>query len=170
MVVDGYRRSFAYLTRTELPRLLRKLKAASRKPVRGQLLVGQGNGVSAILRAMGRKEVFSGAYLFLRNGKPIYVGISRNVAARLRSHLRGRSHFDASLAFMMAKGKTGMKGKRADLMKKSIFIRAFRDAQWTLVGCRVAVIEIPNPLVLYAFEVYAAMQLDTGEWNTFRTH
>lgn len=132
MAVDGYRRSFAYLTRTELPRLLKKLKAASRLPLRYQLLVGEGKGVSAILRAMGQKEVFSGAYLFLRNRKPIYVGISRNVAARLRSHLRGRSHFDASLAYMMAKGKTRLEGKRADLMRKTIFIRAFRDAQRTL--------------------------------------
>jgi hypothetical protein len=34
----------------------------------------------------------------------------------------------------------------------------------------VAFIEIANEVELHLFEVYAAIELDTGEWNTFRTH
>jgi hypothetical protein len=34
----------------------------------------------------------------------------------------------------------------------------------------VAVIEIENPVELYLFEIYYAMELDTVKWNTIRTH
>ena len=39
-----------------------------------------------------------------------------------------------------------------------------------LRSLNVAFIEIGNPLELYLFEAYCAMELDTSEWNTFETH
>ena len=50
------------------------------------------------------------------------------------------------------------------------FRAAFNEAQALLRTCTVAFIEIPNPLEQYLFEAYCAMELDTAEWNTFRTH
>jgi hypothetical protein len=82
----------------------------------------------------------------------------------------GTSHFDASLAYLMATTKTGHEMKRADAMRDMAFREAFNQAQSLLKNCEVAFIEISNPLELYLFEAYCAMELDTCEWNTFRTH
>jgi hypothetical protein len=70
----------------------------------------------------------------------------------------------------MAAKKTGHEMKRADAMKDTDFLRAFAEAQAVLRDCHVAFVEIENPLELYLFEAYRAMELDTCEWNTFRPH
>jgi hypothetical protein len=70
----------------------------------------------------------------------------------------------------MATDKTGHTMKRADAMKDAAFMQAFNEAQALLRDCSVAFIEIDNSLELYLFEAYCAMELDTCEWNTFRTH
>ena len=70
----------------------------------------------------------------------------------------------------MATNKTGHKMKRADAMQDPVFRKAFDEARALLRGCSVAFIDIDNPLELYLFEAYCAMELDTCEWNTFRTH
>jgi hypothetical protein len=59
---------------------------------------------------------------------------------------------------------------RADAMQDPAFREAFCEAQMLLRSCGVAFIEIANSLELYLFEAYCAMELDTCEWNTFRTH
>jgi hypothetical protein len=59
---------------------------------------------------------------------------------------------------------------RGEAMKDAAVREAFNDAQQLLRGSCVAFIEITNPLELYLFEAYCAMELDTAEWNTFRTH
>ena len=55
-------------------------------------------------------------------------------------------------------------------MNQPTFQREFDEAQLYLRSLQVAFIEIQNPLELYVFEVYAAIELDTHQWNTFRTH
>lgn len=55
-------------------------------------------------------------------------------------------------------------------MKDGKFRNAFDEAKALLRDCAVAFIEIDSPLELYLFEAYCAMELDTCEWNTFRTH
>jgi len=50
------------------------------------------------------------------------------------------------------------------------FQDGFREAQSYLKGLQVAFLEIDNPLELYLFEAFAAMELDTCDWNTFETH
>ena len=81
----------------------------------------QGFGVKSILSGLRRSSDFSGCYVLLREGKPFYVGISRTVVQRLRQHVTGNTHFDASLAYLMATDKTGHKMKRADAMQDSAF-------------------------------------------------
>ena len=119
---------------------------------------------------LGRTEDFSGCYVLLRDGHPFYVGISRTLVQRLRQHLTGTSHFDASLAYRMATSETGHTMKRAEAMTDQTFRRAFDEAKSLLRSCGVAFVEISNPLELYLFEAYCAMELDTCQWNTFRTH
>jgi hypothetical protein len=129
-----------------------------------------GLGVKSILLRLQKRADFSGCYVLLREGKAFYVGISRTVVQRLRQHVTGRTHYDASLAYQMATEKTGHTMKRVDAMQDAAFRVAFNGAKALLRDCGVAFIEIDNPLELYLFEAYCAMELDTCEWNTFRTH
>jgi hypothetical protein len=55
-------------------------------------------------------------------------------------------------------------------MKDVQFRAAFLSAQNRLRSLHMAYVPIENDLELYLFEVYAAMELNTHEWNTFRTH
>jgi hypothetical protein len=98
------------------------------------------------------------------------VGISRSVLARVRQHVLGRSHFDASLAYLIAQRRLPTKGKRSANMENPDFRSAFEAAQYYLRGLLVATVKIENPLELHIFEAYAAMELGTWEWNSFRTH
>ena len=50
------------------------------------------------------------------------------------------------------------------------FQNEFEKAKSYLKSLNVAFIEIQNDLEIYLFEAYCAMQLDTAEWNTFKTH
>jgi hypothetical protein len=126
--------------------------------------------VKTILARLGRSHDLSGCYVLLHEGKPFYVGISRGVVGRLRQHGMGTTHFDASLAYRMACEKVHHEMTRAEAMRNPSFRAAFNDAQQLLRGCSVAFVEITNPLELYLFEAYCAMELDTAEWNTFATH
>jgi len=55
-------------------------------------------------------------------------------------------------------------------MEDPEFRREFDRARDMIRAFDVAYIEIDNALVLYVFEPYAALELGTGEWNTFETH
>jgi hypothetical protein len=153
-----------------LPRNMARLRAAFAAPFPMSSFCKEGVGVKSILSELHRSSDFSGCYALLREGKPFYVGISRTVIQRLRQHVTGRSHYDASLAYQMATEKTGHKMKRADAMQEITVTTAFAQAKALLRDCSAAFIEIENPLELYLFEAYCAMELDTCEWNTFRTH
>ena len=54
------------------------------------------------------------------------------------------------------------------------FHSQFAHARNHLMSLDVAFVEIDNPLGLYLFEPYCALELDTGfeagGWNTFDTH
>ena len=88
----------------------------------------------------------------------------------MRQHSTGSTEFNATLAYRMACEKVAHEMTRADAMKDPAFRAAFNEAQQLLRGCSVAFIEIKNPLELYLFEAYCAMELDTAAWNTFETH
>ena len=158
------------MAETILPRDMARLRAVLAAPVPMCSFCKQGFGVKSILSGLRRSSDFSGCYVLLREEKPFYVGISRTVVQRLRQHVTGNTHFDASLAYLMATDKTGHKMKRSDAMRDPAFHTAFDQAKALLRDCSVAFIDIDNPLELYLFEAYCAMELDTCEWNTFRTH
>src|ERR1019366_6393340 len=153
-----------------LPDHMARLRPVLAAPLSLSSFCRAGVGIRSILSELGRGNDFSGCYVLLREGKPFYVGISRTVVQRLRQHVTGKTHFDASLAYLMATDKTGHEMKRADAMQDPAFRIAFEKARELLRDCSVAFIEIDNPLELYLFEAYCAMELDTCEWNTFRTH
>jgi len=170
MPIDACTSTFAEMAETILPHDMARLRAALAAPFPMSSFCKDGFGVKAILSELRRSSDFSGCYVLLREGKAFYVGISRTVVQRLRQHVTGKTHYDASLAYQMATEKTGHKMKRADAMQDEAVRTAFSQAKALLRDCSVAFIEIDNPLELYLFEAYCAMELDTCEWNTFRTH
>ena len=171
MPIDACTSTFAEMAVTILPGDMARLRAALSVPIPMSSFCKQGSGVKSILSGLQRRGDFSGCYVLVREGKPFYVGISgTGVVRRLHQHVTGNTHFDASLAYLMATHKTGHKMKRADAMQDPAFRTAFDQAKALLRDCSVAFIDIENPLELYLFEVYCAMELDTCEWNTFRTH
>jgi hypothetical protein len=129
-----------------------------------------GIGPGFLTKQLGLKGDFSGCYVLIDAGTPIYVGISRTVIARLRQHVFGRTQSDASLAYRMAAKKAPHEVTRSQAMQDTDFKAAFDAAQSYLRSLNCATIVIENPLELYLFEAFCAMELDTGLWNTFVTH
>ncbi len=170
MTIDGCRHSFEGLVGKVLPGHLKRLRRAMRSPWQAANLARSSVGPKTFAKSVGLENDISGCYVFMRGARPIYVGISRGVLARIRQHLRGRGHFDASLAYSMAQDKQPTPGRRSDAMKNPRFRRAFRAAQRDISRLNVAAVVIENPLELHVFEAYAAMKLKTSKWNTFRTH
>ena len=169
-MIDACTSTFADLAAVVLPEHMARLRTAMAQPRPLAEFCIRGVGTKAILRRLGYSSDFSGCYVLLRDDKAFYVGISRAVVSRLSQHGKGKTHFDASLAYRMACEKLPHKRTRGEAMKEPAFYQAFSDAQELLRASKVAFIELENPLELYLFEAYCAMQLDTCEWNIFRTH
>jgi predicted GIY-YIG superfamily endonuclease len=170
MPIDDCSSGFIELATTVLPKYMGELRRdmEARRPLGD--FCASGVGVKTIAGKLGKQSDFSGCYVLRRDGKPFYVGISRGVIGRLRQHGTGKTHFDASLAYRMACEKVPHKMTRSAAMADSVFRSAFEKARELLMGSSVAFVEIRNDLELYLFEAYCAMELDTYEWNTFRTH
>jgi len=170
MAIDGCQHSFGELAANVLPKYMAELRRRMAAPVALLVFATEGVGVSALSSRLGVRRDFSGCYVLIDAGRPVYVGISRSVLQRLRQHVRGRSHFDASLAYRIAVSRQPHNQTRSAAMADVAFQDGFREAQSYLKGLQVAFLEIDNPLELYLFEAFAAMELDTCDWNTFETH
>jgi hypothetical protein len=170
MPINRCLHKFEALAEAVLPKYMERLRKSISQSVRAHQFVAPG-GLPRDLATQIKKGArdFPGCYVFLRGTRPVYVGISRKVRSRVRQHIRGRSHYEATLAYRMAKG-TRRVGARAKNMKSPAFVRRFTLAKQRLSTHRVACVVIRNPLELYIFEAYAAMALDTARWNTFETH
>jgi hypothetical protein len=129
-----------------------------------------GVGVRTLLQRLDLEDDFRGCYVLMDGDRAVYVGISQGVLQRLRQHVRGATHFDASLAYRMAAYEQPHRLTRSGAMAEPDFQGRFRDRQGYLRSLNVAFVEIENALELYLFEAFAAMELDTCEWNTFETH
>ena len=168
MPVDNCPHTFEELAQSVLPAHLKRLQAAT--PLLASELVGFRSASKAALARLSRPADFPGCYVFLEEGRPFYVGISRTVVKRLIQHLNFESHFTASLVFRMARQSVSRRMRRNEAMRDAEFLQAFRHAQGRLQKMSVQFVEIENDLVLYMFEVFAAMKLGTDGSNSFRTH
>lgn len=170
MLIDDCPHDFATLTNRIIPEHFRRLRAQIERPLLMADFAVEGSGVRSLLLKHGHTSDFSGCYVLIDQGRPIYVGISRTVFARLRQHVMGKSHFDASLAYRIATQRAPHSMTRGQAMQDQGFQTAFANAKSYLRSLQVATIDISNPVELYVFEVCAAMELQTSTWNTFRTH
>ncbi len=162
--------SFEELSGDILPGYLKTLESAMQTPFEAAGIKPRGLGKAALLKLLNRKSDFSGSYVFIEGNTPIYVGISRSVASRIHQHLKTRTHFSASLAYLIAKRKYNPGSSRTANMHDDKFEVEFEKAQKRLWNSKIATIEIKNPTELYLFEAFAAMAFGTGELNSFLTH
>jgi len=170
MPIDNCSHTYEDLTVYVLPKYFQLLETAIQSPIVAEAFLGFKSATKEILNLLSRSRDFPGCYVFLDGDRPIYVGISRGVIKRLVQHLNTDSHYSASLVYRMASGDYPHEMKRDQAMKDEKFKAKFLSAQERLRRMKVAFIEINNDLELYLFEVFASMKLDTGTWNTFRTH
>jgi hypothetical protein len=174
MPIHDCAHTFADLATAVLPAHMAEMHKALANPVAMANFSRPGVGAKSILREQGLARDFSGCYSLVEGNRAIYVGISRNVFSRLRQHVFGKTHFDASLAFRIAASKhpdaAVTELSRAEAMLDDAFGATFAEAQEYLQSLKVAYIEIQNPLELYVFEPYCAIELDTHQWNSFETH
>jgi hypothetical protein len=104
-----------------------------------------------------------GVYLFTENGKPMYVGQSRNLRKRLGWHTRPKSRQNqATFAFALAKRAAegaGVlpEGTRDDVADHEEFRPFFTDAKAKVAQMDVRFIELPDPHYRTVFEVYTAL-------------
>ena len=118
----------------------------------------------------------SGIYLFSENGKPVYVGRSRNIRNRYNGHINS-SPYSASFAFLLARDKTGMNEAsyksgpktRKELMKDCKFKKAFDDARQQIREMELRYVEESDSIRQALLEIYCAVKLNT-EYNKFETH
>jgi hypothetical protein len=126
----------------------------------------------------------AGIYLFVENGKPVYVGITRNLRARYGQHQRPSSpENSAPFAFAIARRAAGEDGfdtggrGRVELSKDPGFTQTyFRPAKDRVRAMDFHYLEVPSEDLdsdpkIAVFEVFASIVLETeGDFNSFRTH
>jgi hypothetical protein len=170
MAIDDCKYSFAQLASENFPRYMNKLRQNIKQSTPMAQFAVKGARVATLLKQLNVKAEFSGCYVLLDTGIPVYVGISRTVLRRLRQHVLGTSHFDATFAYKMAFDRRPHQTTRNAAMADEEFSSTFRQARDDIRGMDVAFIKIKNSLELHVFEPYCAMALDTEKWNTFATH
>jgi hypothetical protein len=144
----------------EMEPLLERLGAAPLQRVADHLVIPQVPGI----------------YLFRDDGTPIYVGQSRNLRRRLRIHTRPTSrHNQASFAFNLARREAAaadidIHRPRAHLAADPAFEAHFADARARVAAMHVQFIDVESPITRTMFEMFAALVLDTAEFNSFETH
>jgi hypothetical protein len=172
--IDGCGRSFKEIVNEALPAYMQALRRSMINPLPLRDFNIKGVGTVTIFRGFGYDHDPRGCYVLIESGKPIYVGISKHIIERLIEHVRGTDHYSATLAYRMAKHKLPPGMIAIDAMANKEFHTEFLNNREIMLDWEVAFVEIDNPLELYLFEPYCAMELDTGlnagGWNTFETH
>lgn len=174
MSIDGCDRTFHELATESLPAYMRTLRGRMARPIPMTLFTTKGLGPVGIRRELALAKDPRGCYVLIDSGRPVYVGISKRIIQRLYEHVRGTDHLSATLAYRIAAMEHPHGMNAAAAMKDPEFRRHFADTRKRLTSFGTAFVEIENPLELYVFEAYCALELDTGfdasGWNTFVTH
>ncbi len=174
MSIDGCDRTFDELPQMVLPGYMKTLRERMLHPLSMELFSTKKLGPVGICRRPNLSRDPRGCYVLLQERRPVYVGISKQVIQRLRDHVGRGDHLTATLAYRIACKENRHGVTAAEAMKDPEFRGTFEAAKERLKSFSVAFVEIDNPLELYVFEAYCAMELDTGfdasGWNTFVTH
>ncbi len=128
--------------------------------------------VDKVETLQGKKNEVKGIYIFYDDDIPVYVGISRKILARLKNHFLGKTHFQATLVYLMLRDKHDKRGE--EYMGKRDQLPIFIEERETLQeemreNWKISIIPIPKNYELYMTEVFLACLLKT-KWNSFETH
>lgn len=174
MSIDGCHSTFSELAKRDLPRYMVELREAMKSPIALSEFSVKGDGPVTLCKRYGFENDPMGCYVLIDDGKPVYVGISKHLIQRLREHVGGGDHLSATLTYRITVERYPYDGTAAEAMNDDAFRMRFDETRRELLDMSVAFVEISNPLELYLFEAYCAMELDTGfdtgGWNTFETH
>jgi len=118
-----------------------------------------------------------GLYLFSEGHNHLYVGRTNRLRERLRGHcIPSATHFTATFAFRIARGKTGFlkatyktDGSRANLVRNEDFGQAFLEAKQRISKMDIRYVEEGDSVSQALLEIYAAIVLGTP-YNDFDTH
>jgi hypothetical protein len=126
------------------------------------------------LAPLGQRDG-AGIYVMMENGKPVYVGRTRRVRGRMRSHCRPTSKGNA-FAFRLARAARGNlkatykkgDGSRTHLRADTAFAAALVDACDRISRMDVHFVEISCPILRYLFELHYALEheLSLDEFDT----
>ena len=105
MPIDGCEHSFHELANEVLPGYMSTLRVKMAHPMSMSKFGVKGVGPVALQRKLELHKDPSACYVLMDEGRPIYVGISKGVIARLRDHVLGSDQFVATLAYKIAAAK-----------------------------------------------------------------
>ncbi len=139
---------------------------------------GEGMGIANALFQLNSANIinsekdFKGIYVFLKSGKPFYIGISKNVIRRIIQHVKGTSHFTSSLCYKLGADRhVKLNGEKHSGGRKGLdFPKYAEPAKKELIQCNIAMFPVKEDIELYLFEVFVAMKLGTLNYNEFKTH
>ncbi len=117
-----------------------------------------------------------GIYMFAEAERPRYVGQTRDLKRRIGDHCHPSGGPEkASFAFLIAtrefKEANGESAEtRSQLANNPSFSPYFSASKERVSQMTVQFIECACPELRTVFEVYAAIKLETTEYNSFETH
>ncbi len=124
------------------------------------------------------KEVkYKGIYGFFEVGnsqqQAVYFGISKNIFKRIKQHIFGKSHYEASLVYLQCldeynrNNKDEYSGTRDQFPNFSERRRVFQEKM--ISSWKILVLPLQNEFEIYFLEFYLACKYK-AKWNSFRTH
>ena len=151
MAIDNCPHTFEILSEKVLPAYFEDLQTIITAPYDMAMFAEKGVGKKTILKSLNKKSDFPGCYVLIDRTKPMYVGISRSIVQRLSQHVKGTTHYDASLAYRIASQNTLHTNQRNVAMSDPDFKQEFINAKNYLKSLKVAFIEIQNDLEICLF-------------------
>lgn len=145
-------------------------RATEQIPVLFAKLAAEASAIEKVdATLLGRK----GVYAFFEGGRPVHVGRTRNLLARLRGHFR-RNHYSATFAFKQARLALKLpatykpEGSRAALAQDARFRPVFEREIARVRRMSVRFVDVSDPVSQYLLELYAHLEweLPLGEFDT----
>lgn len=147
------------------------IKTLENDKISAQDIREPGVGVKTFIKDKELKSDFKGLYALWEDNEVVYVGISKNVIARLYDHIKSTTHFTATFAVKIMKTDNDYDGSRSDITSEEI--KEVIDER--ISNMNVSYVKLGESddekfdTGLYLFEVYAAIYYQ-AKYNTFETH
>jgi hypothetical protein len=118
-----------------------------------------------------------GVYLFSEDERPLYIGRSNDIRARIRHHCRpGSTENQASFAFLLTREACGVpkatykpEGSRRHLLTQDAFVKCFVAQKERLRAMDIRAVEEVDSNRQALLEMYVAISLATP-YNDFNNH